>query len=222
MSPTYIPHSKNRVEADTIKSNFFYALDRRGPKSIKTVSRGAYSTDYGDFMDSSTKRAEDIYCILSFKQISIWTTEKNEWKTWKKVECWKPGSRSIMEFLNKLFWVELYGEENANDEHSEMNVIEWPKSRKLAKKNKWSGVECGKHHQDETVNSFWQYVHFKRGSCRPNQVHLKHILREKRTCYEVENMQIMPDVKGVKFYFAASILLVQMGFSLLAPNSPLG
>lgn len=28
--------------------------------------------------EKSTKRAEGIYCILSFRQISIWTTEKNE------------------------------------------------------------------------------------------------------------------------------------------------
>lgn len=80
------------------------------------------------------------------------------------------------------------------------------KVKMISEKNKRLRVEYGKRHRDETLKSFWQYIHFTdEAHVDPDQVHSEHILREEGTRYEAENMQPMPDMKGVKFHFAASI-----------------
>jgi hypothetical protein len=76
----------------------------------------------------------------------------------------------------------------------------------ISLKNKQLRVEYGRRHVAETVNSFWQYVHFTdEAHFDPDEVFSKRVLREEGTRYEAANMQAMPQMKGMKLHFGASI-----------------
>lgn len=80
------------------------------------------------------------------------------------------------------------------------------KVKKISQKNRRLRVEYGERYQHETVNSFWQFVHFTdEAHFDPDECYSKRILREEGTRYESENLQSMPDMKGVKLHFGASI-----------------
>ena len=80
------------------------------------------------------------------------------------------------------------------------------KVKNISNKNMRLRVEYGRRHEDETIDSFWQFVHFTdEAHLDPNEYYSKRVLREEGTRYESENLQAMPDMKGVKFHFAASI-----------------
>jgi hypothetical protein len=67
-------------------------------------------------------------------------------------------------------------------------------------------MEYDRRHQAVTVHSFWQYIHFTdEAHFDPGESYSKRVLREEGTRYEPQNMQPMPDMKGVKLHFAASI-----------------
>ena len=67
-------------------------------------------------------------------------------------------------------------------------------------------MQYGLDHQHHTIENFFQYVHFSdEAYFDPDQTYNQFILREEGTRYEPENMQSMPDIKGVKLHVAASI-----------------
>jgi hypothetical protein len=80
------------------------------------------------------------------------------------------------------------------------------KVKEISLKNQKLRVEYGHRHKDETIDSFWQYVHFTdEAHLDPSESYSKKILREEGTRYEARHMQSMPNMKGVKLHFAASI-----------------
>ena len=80
------------------------------------------------------------------------------------------------------------------------------KVKEISPKNRKLRVEYGHRHKDETIESFWQYVHFTdEAHADPGELYSKRVLREEGTRYEPENMQSMPYMKGVKLHFAASV-----------------
>ena len=80
------------------------------------------------------------------------------------------------------------------------------KVKTLSQKNERIRVLYGKEHENHTIENFWQYVHFTdEAHFDPDQTYQERVLREEGTRYESENMQKMPDMKGVKLHLAASI-----------------
>ncbi len=80
------------------------------------------------------------------------------------------------------------------------------KIKKISLKNQKLRVEYDHRHKDETIDSFWQYVHFtNEARLNSNETYSKRILREEGTRYETRNMQFMLNMKEVKLHFAASI-----------------
>lgn len=76
----------------------------------------------------------------------------------------------------------------------------------ISSKNKKLRKEYGLRHQAKTIESFWQYIHFTDEThFDSDETYSKRMLREEGTRYEASNMQIMSDLKNVKFYFVVSI-----------------
>jgi hypothetical protein len=70
-------------------------------------------------------------------------------------------------------------------------------------------VEYDHRHMPETMNSFWQYIHFTdEAHFDPDEVFAKRVLREEDTRYEAANMQAMSQMKAVKLHFEASIFYI--------------
>jgi hypothetical protein len=76
----------------------------------------------------------------------------------------------------------------------------------ISSKNKQLRKEYVLRHQNDTIESFWQYIRFI------NETHFdldesysKKVLREEETRYKVSNMQIMFDLWNVKLHFVVSI-----------------
>lgn len=80
------------------------------------------------------------------------------------------------------------------------------KVKAISDKNKQLRVEYRLQHENETIYLFWQFVHYtEKAHLDPAECFSKRILREEGTRFEAKNMQPMPDMKGVKLHFAASI-----------------
>ena len=94
------------------------------------------------------------------------------------------------------------------------NVIERKHARRfkrakvifLPEKKKQARVEFAKQHENESVQDFWQFVHFT------DEVHFDateiptdFVLREEGTRNQPENMQQMPSKEGISLHIAASI-----------------
>jgi hypothetical protein len=76
----------------------------------------------------------------------------------------------------------------------------------ISLKNRQLRVEYDHRHVIETMNSFWQYVHFTNEThLNSNEIFAKRVLREQSTRYEAANMQVMSQIKEVKLHFEASI-----------------
>jgi transposase len=76
----------------------------------------------------------------------------------------------------------------------------------ISLKNRQLRVEYDHRHVTETMDSFWQYVHFTNEThLNPNEIFAKRVLREQSTRYEAANMQVMPQMKEIKLHFEASI-----------------
>jgi hypothetical protein len=76
----------------------------------------------------------------------------------------------------------------------------------ISLKNKQLRVKYDRRHVIETMNSFWQYVHFTNEThLDPNEIFSKRVLREESTRYEAANMQVMSQMKRVKLHFETSI-----------------
>jgi hypothetical protein len=76
----------------------------------------------------------------------------------------------------------------------------------ISLRNKQLRVEYDHRHVIETMNSFWQYVHFTNEThLNSNEIFAKKMLREQSTRYEAANMQIMFQIKEVKLHFEVSI-----------------
>ena len=79
------------------------------------------------------------------------------------------------------------------------------KIKLISFKNKQLRKEYGRRHQAETIDSFWQYIHFTdEAHFDPDESYSKRVLRE-GTRYEASKIQTMPDLKGVELHIAASI-----------------
>jgi hypothetical protein len=80
------------------------------------------------------------------------------------------------------------------------------KIKLISNKNKQLRKEYDLRHQNETIESFWQYIHFTDEThFDSDETYSKRVLREEETRYEICNMQIMFNLKDVKLHFAASI-----------------
>jgi hypothetical protein len=80
------------------------------------------------------------------------------------------------------------------------------KVKKISSKNRKLRMKYDHRHKNETIESFWQYVHFTNEThADPKELYSKRILREEDTRYESENMQSMSDMKKIKLHFAASV-----------------
>jgi hypothetical protein len=76
----------------------------------------------------------------------------------------------------------------------------------ISLKNKQLRMKYAHRHVIETMNSFWQYIHFTNEThLNSNEVFAKRVLREQDTRYEAANMQVMSHMKDVKFHFEALI-----------------
>ena len=70
-------------------------------------------------------------------------------------------------------------------------------SKQLSKKNRKLRIEFGEKYQDETVESFWQYINFTdEMHIDPSEQRIGHILREEGTRYATENLQERPPKQG--------------------------
>ena len=81
-----------------------------------------------------------------------------------------------------------------------------PKVKKISSSNKKIRVRYGEEHQNDNVESLWQWVFFTdEAHYDPGQISRQNVLREEGTRLNTENMQEMPDMKGNKLHMAASI-----------------
>jgi hypothetical protein len=76
----------------------------------------------------------------------------------------------------------------------------------ISSKNRKLRVKYDHRHKDETIEFFWQYVHFtNEAHVDSKELYSKRILREEDTRYESQNMQSMFEMKEIKLHFAASV-----------------
>ncbi len=213
MEPSTPPLPIQRHEADTIKkSRFFHAIDNRASNvTIKDVCEAKnIKHTTGKKWLKMRKRIDDA---------ASRRTDKHRRGRPKKVSP---------ELMNKM----LDPRKNlvrdhpweTQIEHFQINVerrtlqrafhnriprvtrFKKGRIRTLSQKNKSLRIQYGKDHQHHTIDDYWQYVHFtNEAHFDPSQTFEERVLREEGTRYESENLQKMPDMKGVKLHVAASI-----------------
>ena len=75
--------------------------------------------------------------------------------------------------------------------------------KQLSKKNKEQRKKYGQEHQNKTIDDFWSRVFFTdEAHIDPSEVFQQFILREEGTRYESENIQELPEKKGVVLHIA--------------------
>ncbi len=80
------------------------------------------------------------------------------------------------------------------------------KVKDISSKNRKLRVKYDHRHKDETIESFWQYVHWtNEAHVDSRELYSKRILREEDRRYESQNMQSMLEVKKIKLHFAAFV-----------------
>jgi hypothetical protein len=78
--------------------------------------------------------------------------------------------------------------------------------KQLSTSNKEKRKEYAKEHQEKTIDDFWANIYFTdEAHIDPSEVFQQYILREEGTRYEPENIQEMPEKKGIKLHITAWI-----------------
>ena len=77
----------------------------------------------------------------------------------------------------------------------------------VSDKNRKERVAYSKAHEDQTIESFWQFVHFTDEAHEDPATMSKNatILREEGTAEWPENLQEMPNLKGIALHMSASV-----------------
>ncbi len=212
-SHTFSLSSSKRVKVDIIKrTRFFHVIDHRDKKFIFTICKEknvSLSTSKKWLRQRkqlrstaasrrvSKNRAEGSVKVTSDQLNEMLNVKKNlvRDQTWEiqinhfQLNC---TSRTIKKVCKRRF-----------KKASRYRMI---KVKKLNEKNKKLRVEYDHRHVIETMNFFWQYVHFiDEAHFDLDEIFSKRVLREESTRFESENMQIMSDMKEVKLHFAISI-----------------
>ena len=78
--------------------------------------------------------------------------------------------------------------------------------KQLLKSNKEKRKKYGQEHQNKSIEDYWANIYFTdEAHIDPSEVFQQYILREEGTHYEPENIQELPEKKGVKLHIAAWI-----------------
>ena len=76
----------------------------------------------------------------------------------------------------------------------------------LREVNRKKRYKFGKQFEDETVDTFWQFLFFTdEAHIDPSSQGVGHILREEGTRYDTENIQQIPALEGVKLHIAGYV-----------------
>jgi hypothetical protein len=204
--------SSKQIEANIVKkTRFFHAIDHREKKFVQIVCK-----------------KENV----SWETNKKWLHQRKKLETSvasRRIDK-KRSERSIKVTQNKLN--ELLNENNLVRDQSWVVQINYfglnctsrmmkracsrrkfkadrykmTKIRRINVKNELLRQKYDCRHQAETMNSYWQYVHFTNEAYfDSDESYSKRVLREKSTRYETQNMQIMIDMKKMKLHFEASI-----------------
>lgn len=214
MSSPHTPPSKKPIQqADTIKKNcFFHAVDQKGKKSLKQMCQdekvplntaNKWLFQRKELGTPIASRRINKRCGRPIKTIAEKLNEMlNDKKNLVRDQPWDV---QIDHF--QLNCTSRTLQRACNSRTPKAGQYKMAKVKALSHKNKQLRVEYSRRHQDKTVESFWQYVHFTdKTHIDPNQLYSKFVLREEGTWYESENLPRMPDMKGVQLHFVASIL----------------
>ena len=78
--------------------------------------------------------------------------------------------------------------------------------KQLSKNNKEKRKKYDQEHQNKTIDDFWARIYFTdEAHIDPSEIFQQYILREEGTRHEPENIQELPEKKGVKLHIAAWI-----------------
>lgn len=193
-SPHIFSLSSRRVEADIIKKNrFFHAYDQWGPKPLNVICmKKNIKHRTGQLW---LRQRRQLKTLIASRRISKRRSERPR----------KISDNQIDEMLN-------FEKNPVRDQTWEMQIDHFQLNctrRTLQRKNKQRSPSIGryvmskvkfighknqklryeyeKRHENETMKSFWQYVHFtNEAHIDPNQMHSKRIYHEEGTRYESE------------------------------------
>lgn len=219
MSPPHtLIKNQKRVEADTIrKSRFFHAIDFRGPKIIATVCKEEnvnHDTSKLWLLQRKRLTRAGLNPFVAFRRIGKFRSGRSKKITTEKYDEMLNVDKNLMRDMPWEIQINHF-ELNCtartfqrHDQHRRLKaeLYKMVKIKNINSKNKRLRIEYGLRHKNEIIESFWQYVHFtNEAHIDLNQTYSKRVLREKDTRYEPQNLQSMPDMKGVKLHFAISI-----------------
>jgi hypothetical protein len=213
MAPSHTPLSSNkRIETDTIRrTRFFHVFDHRGKKFTKTVcteenvsyeTRKSWLRQRDTLSTSAFRRIDKIRTGRSLKMTNDQLTEMlNDEKNLVRDQSWEIQIDHFQLNCTSRIMKRACSRRKLKAGRYRMIIV-----KLISLKNKQLRVKYDRRHVIETVNSFWQYVHFTdEAHLDSNEVFSKRVLREESTRYEAANMQVMSQMKKVKLHFETSI-----------------
>jgi hypothetical protein len=204
--------SNKRVEADTIRrTDFFHVFDQRGKKSTKTMcteKKVSYETKRSWLQQRNTlstaafRRIDKARTERPLKMTNDQLTEMlNDEKNLVRDQSWEIQIDHFQLNCTSRIMKRACSRRQLKADRYRMIIV-----KLINLKNRQLRVEYDHRHVIETMNSFWQYVHFTNEThLNSNKIFAKRVLREQSTRYEAANMQVMSQMKEIKLHFEASI-----------------
>ena len=212
MTPTTSTSKSSRFVGDTItKSRFFHAIDMRNNKPIIQVCKEekiSYRT--GKYWLRQRRiLGTPIASQKSRREAAGRPSKLSDDQLDQLLDVANPVRNQPYECQIQHFGFDVHPrtlQKNLTTRRHYAKRYKMAKVKEISPKNKKERVRYAEKHKDETVQSFWQYVHWiDEAHIDPSMEPRQYILREEGTRLQSENMQEMKETVGVRYHIAASV-----------------